>query len=186
EGRLQEITLPRIGRDRCALRYPRNSNRHDHVRFGRYPSGRCSRSTSETVVTARNVLFAAAGSGPAVFYCASDSPGAVSPNTSAVNASIVAPYFQASIGSPALAQACARNDSRSRFHCFATWGRSNPRRLNCEIISPCFPISTSSALIGNIGESTLISICNSPASTSFTGLNRGSSVAAAAAVSNTV
>jgi hypothetical protein len=58
----------------------------------------------------------------------------LSPKTSAVKASMTAPFCHASSGKPALRQVCSRKVVRSQSCSTGTWGRSKPR-LPCMLIS---------------------------------------------------
>ena len=64
---------------------------------------------------------------PSMVGQASYNPALGSPNTSAVNASMLAPDFHASSGRPAFLQVCSRKVMRSQPCSTGTWGSSRPR-----------------------------------------------------------
>ena len=70
---------------------------------------------------------------------------------------MVAPFCQASIGSPALRQACSRNFTRSQLCSIETCGSSRPRSAFMVMSKPWRPITMSSAEIACGGDRILSS-----------------------------
>ena len=93
----------------------------------------------------------------------------ISPNTSAVKASMVAPFFHASSGRPAFRQVCSRKVVRSQWCSVGTWGRRRPRCPAILISRPCRPITMSSPEIGWGGDRMLSSISSWGVSERVTG-----------------
>jgi len=96
-----------------------------------------------------------------------------------------APFRHASGGKPALRQVCSRKVTRLQPCSTGTCGSKSPRWRPWETTSPWRPISISSGEVGCSGERTLIEIRIMRASSRRTGGKRGSSQAAARALSIT-
>lgn len=94
--------------------------------------------------------------------------------------------FHASAGRPAFLQTWSRNVSRSHPYSTGTCGNSTPDLPNAEMSKPCLPMTTSSEAIGRRGDRTVISIVMRSISSFLNGGKRGSSNAAAYAISDTV